>query len=331
MPQFYKEMFIYWQEIVEHLGVDELIVWNNKNIKIANKTIFIEELYQHNVVYIHDFFKNRIILPYENFCNIYQIRISRKLYLKVTKAIQKFVSRDQHIQAILDQAKPTHIRNKTRFRLLSGTWIDLRTAKSKHFYNEFLIFKTGFASALTQWQENYNITEETFYSSLPRTINATNETQLIAFQFKILHNIVNNNANLKRWNIQESDECTFCTGHNTDDVVHEFAACSWTREKITEIAREIGLSNTFRQITKTEFIFGQEDATLNNIILIIKHILHNVRQKQIPFHMNVFKAELYKRIISDERTLTSFKFMKKWAHYRDLVREAHSYLTTFSS
>ena len=151
LPQFYKEMFIYWQEIVEHLGVDELIVWNNKNIKIANKTIFIEELYQHNVVYIHDFFQNRIILPYENFCNIYQIRISRKLYLKVTKAIQKFVNRDQHIQAILDQAKPTHIRNKTRFRLLSGTWIDLRTAKSKHFYNEFLIFKTGFASALTQW------------------------------------------------------------------------------------------------------------------------------------------------------------------------------------
>ena len=33
-------------------------------------------------------------------------------------------------------------------------------------------------------------------------------------------------------------------------------------------------------------------------------------RRKIPFHMSVFKAELYKRIISDERTLTSFKFMK---------------------
>ena len=41
--------------------------------------------------------------------------------------------RDQHIQVILGQAKPIdlHIRNKTRFRLLSGTWMDLRTANSQ--------------------------------------------------------------------------------------------------------------------------------------------------------------------------------------------------------
>ena len=45
------------------------------------------------------------------------------------------------------------------------------------------------------------------------------------------------------------------------------------------------------------------------------------------FNMNVLKAEIYKRIISDERSLSISKFRKKWLEYSFLVDEAHVYFS----
>ena len=127
---------------------------------------------------------------------------------------------------MVDLPRPQFCATKTRFRLSSGKYIDLTNAKSKQFYQEFLENKTGFASALTSWQRNHNLREEIFYESLPKTINATNDQKLISFQFKIIHNIINNNANLYKWKIKDTNLCSFCNTESPDDVVHEFTTCS---------------------------------------------------------------------------------------------------------
>ena len=59
LPTFYKEILLYWSEIVNPFGLRQLIVWNNKHIKIANTTIFNSELYSKGVVFLHDFMKNK--------------------------------------------------------------------------------------------------------------------------------------------------------------------------------------------------------------------------------------------------------------------------------
>ena len=283
LPKFYKEIFIFWQEIVSHLGWDEMIVWNNKEIKVSNKTVFVEELFRHNVVYIHDFFQNDIFLTYDNFCLKYSVKISFRLYQNIVKAIQRYINRDPNIEAKLNLPKPRYCATKTYFRLWSGKYVDLKKAKSKQFYQEFLLDKTGFASALTHWQQSQNLREEIFYNSLPRTINATNETKLLAFQFKVIHNIINNNSNLYKWKIKDTDTCTYCNEQAPDNVVHEFTGCSWSRRVIVQIARELNLLSEFKKITKTEFIFGVNDPSINNIILIIKQKIHMVRQNETTF------------------------------------------------
>ena len=327
LPLFYREIFTYWQEIVGHLGLDELIVWNNKEIKIANKTIFINNLYQNNVVFIHDFFKNGELIQYDRFCEIYKVNLTRRSYSNITRAIMRYITRNQLIFDMIHQPRPQYHKNKTYFRLTTGKHIDLKTAKCKHFYKEFLVFKGGFPSALTYWHQEQGLNEDIFYNSLPRSLQATKETKIIAFQFKTIHNIINNNANLHKWKIKESSLCAFCNQNKTDDIVHEFTACTWTRSTIAKIARELGVLDKFRQITNTEFIFGILDPCLNNILLIIKHTLHVIRSTGATFNMNVLKAEIYKRIISDERSLSISKFRKKWLEYSFLVDEAHVYFS----
>ena len=232
---------------------------------------------------------------------------------------------------MLNQPRPQHYRQRTLFRVISGTHIDLKMAKCKHFYKEFLLGKEGFPTALTQWQREQNLDDDIFFNSLPRTLQATKETKLIAFQFKIINNIVNNNANLYKWKIKESNLCEFCHENKVDDVVHEFTSCTWTRNIIAAVARELGLLDKFRRITNTEFIFKTQDQSLNNIILIMKHTLHTVRSTGSAFNMNVLKAEIYKRIISDERSLNIAKFRNKWLNHSILVDKARAYFKEISA
>ena len=57
LPMFYQEALLYWMEIVNPFGLRHVIVWNNKHIKISNKTIFNSELYSKGVIFLHDFVK----------------------------------------------------------------------------------------------------------------------------------------------------------------------------------------------------------------------------------------------------------------------------------
>ena len=47
--------------------------------------------------------------------------------------------------------------------------------------------------------------------------------------------------------------------------------------------------------------------------------MHINRQTYSPFSLDAFRKELYKRIVSDSRTLPKTKFDQKWEIHTDLV------------
>ena len=161
--------------------------------------------------------------------------------------------------------------------------------------------------------------------TLTKTLNATNDQKLIAFQFKIIHNVINNNANLYKWKIKGTNLCSFCDAERPDDVVHEFTTCSWTRRVVAEVARDLGLTDKFRHITKKDLIFGVEEPGLNNILLISKLVIHTTRHNKSVFNVEILKKEIYKRIISDEKTLNANKFKSKWLRYNTLITDAKAF------
>ena len=198
--------------------------------------------------------------------------------------------------------------------------------KSKEYYKEFLEFKTGFtSSALIKWTEDYNLDEEIFYNSLPRAKKSTTDTKLISFQFKIIHNIINNRDNLYKWKISESDACRKCHENEKEDIVHEFVTCNWTKMAILAIGKDLELINTFKQIKHTDLIFGVSDETINCILLLIKYVIHRCRQDDKPLHINFFRNELYRHIICDKRTLKPWHFAQKWGKCKGLMDKSQQY------
>ena len=154
----------------------------------------------------------------------------------------------------------------------------------------------------------------------------TNETKLVAFQFKLIHNILNNNSNLFKWGIKQNNACELCDDHYVDNTVHALASCAWTKQKVLDISVELGLRDTFAQITKKEFIFGTEDTCMNNIILLIKYLLHSARQNNGYISPAIVRNEIYKRVFSDKKSMSTYKFAEKWTNHGVLVQKAIDYM-----
>ena len=59
LPEFYRTAVCYWQEFKylsnrEEIPVYDQIIWNNRNIRLDGKTIFINEWYSKGIIYIQD-------------------------------------------------------------------------------------------------------------------------------------------------------------------------------------------------------------------------------------------------------------------------------------
>ena len=180
-------------------------------------------------------------------------------------------------------------------------------------------------SACAKWLNTYNVSNEIFFRSLSLTKQATNETKLIAFQFKIVHNILNTRENLKKWDISDSEICNCCNENYVDDFVHEFTGCKLSKQIVCEAAKNLSLTNEFKKISKTDFVFGSLDPAINNIILLLKYTMHTARQTNSCFSVVAFRKELYKRIESDSKTLPEYRFNAKWATHLELVSCAKTF------
>ena len=132
-------------------------------------------------------------------------------------------------------------------------------------------------------------------------------------------------SNLKKWGLQEHETCCMCDSNITDSIVHALTNCQWTVHAIKTLSKSIKCLDKIKQVDKTSFLFGVDDQSLNNIILVIKLMLHRFRQKKAQIQEDVFKKELYKRIISDKHAITQNKFERKWSKYAELVAEAEIY------
>ena len=54
IPRFYRKLLEFTKEIV-YSEISESIMWNNKAIRIENKSIFMKEWYKKGIIFIHDF------------------------------------------------------------------------------------------------------------------------------------------------------------------------------------------------------------------------------------------------------------------------------------
>ena len=226
IPRFYKQILNYYKEITKRYE-GESIIWNNRYILIEGKSIFWKDWFDNGIVHIHDLMNtNGTWMSFDQFSNKYNVRTNFLKYLGILSAVKhaiKFINVD-----IL--TKPDLDIQSREFKLNSGRLLNIKKAKSKDFYIEFIEDNLEAPTALLKWNINLNFDEDIFYKSLPLVKKCTREPKLLAVQFKIIHNITNCKSNLFKWRISENDTCDFCTSNQRDDLIHALCKCNHTKQ-----------------------------------------------------------------------------------------------------
>ena len=97
----------------------------------------------------------------------------------------------------------------------------------------------------------------------------------MAFQFELIHNIVNCRSNLRKWTISDSDTCEFCLHDIPDNIVHALFQCEYSTKFLTDIFSLIDPRNDYvNTIQIADFLFGVDDPALNVIFFYFKEIYY---------------------------------------------------------
>ena len=322
IPKFYKNLLDFNTEITKDCN-SEYVIWNNKHILIQGKSLFWREWYQKGIIYMHDLMNdNGSWMSFDQFSHTYGIRINFLRYLGILSAV-KAAAKIMNLNLLI---KPAIDFQNTEHKLNSGRIVNIKNAKSKDFYDEFLEEKLEAPKSIQNWLLKYNLSEERFYESLPLAKKCTKEPKLLAIQFKITHNIINSKSNLYRWKLVENDRCEFCTADEQDDILHVFCECEHTKRILTETFDLIDPSNRFSSRMDIEdFLFGVGHSALNVMILLLKKYILNIRTYKRTFSVTYIAQQIYRRIILDKKTLRAEKFTEKWYDFYFLVQQAFRY------
>ena len=141
IPAFYKQLLLYFLELKNlygHSNGQEFILFNNKEIRIENKTIFLKSWFVNEILTIQDILnENGKFLSFNEFKQNYNVNCNFLIYFQVINAIPKH---------LLEKAKNAQLNknyfqsdgSNFNFQLSSSISIDLTKMKNKDYYWLFM-------------------------------------------------------------------------------------------------------------------------------------------------------------------------------------------------
>ena len=321
MPLFYSNLLQYSNEMF-FTPNKECILWNNKCILVENRSLYFKEWHEKGVLYIQDL-RNESgnWLSFKDFVDKYNIRTNYLKYFGVLSAVKNAILKCPELRNISLCTRPNICFDSDIFLLDPVRCVNISLAKSKMFYNQFILSKVEKPTAAVMWYEKYNISNEIVLKSMALTRMCTKESLLISFQFKVIHNIINCGANLVKWKLKESSLCKYCENSNTDNIdtiPHALVDCPKTKEWLLCIFTTLN-SNSLRNLTKEEILFGVDDRADNLLCIVIKKYICDIRGNDGNFCIQVLMRNVYMRIIAEKNSLNEKQFNSKWMKYKELV------------
>ena len=304
-------MLQFWQEIrnnerteIDATNIVKEVIWNNRCIKINQKTVFFEKWYSKGILKIGDVIdENNNFLSFESLKRKYAIDINFVNYYRIISVIPR-----QWKQA-LKQA-----RNETCNQ--SKTWYEDPSSFTTQKIYRHIKFKFAAPSSQNLLIQRGIATEDLNSIYLSLSYQSTTET----FQIKILHNILPTNATLCKMKIKDSDLCPYCTSEKRA-LSHLFIECKlvcnfwkrfkiWWKENTNERVHLLAL-----QILYGILGLSKNKQLINQLLLIAKYhiFLSYIREERNfgRFLLHVHRRYQIEQQISFKNQCTE-TFNRKW-------------------
>ena len=183
-----------------------MILFNNKEILVGGKPIYISEWFNNNILFIQDLLNsNGQLMSYQEFKNKFACKTNFLQFYQVVSAIPKHLVTKAKNTVPLESE--LYVDNSPSFQKDDLTAIHLGKAKTRDFYCLFnKKIHTRCQTGPTKWNLTMHLDGEAWEKIFNSLKNICKESKLKEFQFKLIHRIVITKEELFQYGIKTDDE-----------------------------------------------------------------------------------------------------------------------------
>ena len=136
LPLFYKDILTFFSKLknlYSYDGTQDLVLFNNKEILVGGRPVFIKDWFDSNILSIRDLLNsNGQLLSFQEFNNKYDCNTNFLQFYQVTSAIPKYlIIKARNTEPLENEL---YSRNNFLFQLDDSTQLQLDNAKTRDFY-----------------------------------------------------------------------------------------------------------------------------------------------------------------------------------------------------
>ena len=199
--------------------ISSVNIWNNKDIKIANKTIFYKQWFNKH---IHVYFIKDLIdidgsfMNLNTSCDTYQIQVNFLEFWGIRSAIENFIRRKRiemlEVPNMYYVYMPYYIKEI------------LKNKKGSKNINAIFYKKDVHIKSQIKWNNTFEYTSLNWKLIYNAPTKCLSNTKLHWFQYHILHRILATNDLLVKMKIIQNNLCSFCRAL-PETIEHLFWHC----------------------------------------------------------------------------------------------------------
>ena len=312
---FWRDVLIAWSYMNHKTPesateIHEQVIWYNSYLKINKKLFFLKKPYDEGLMYIGQLFSPEgELLPMDIIMQMFGI--STMQWNSIVNAIPKAWKKAM-------AATPSGANHKSCYKKF------MLTKKCvSYYYKTQQRDKNCLMEVFSRWKKDKEMLIE--FDDVTTKFNCiyayTTHSKYRSFQYRLLHQCIFLNDRLYRWNVVNSENCTFCNNH-VEDNYHFWWTCQhtqevwgWVIENIHKIDGNVEINLNYQNII-FNMIIDPPTHVRNFILLIAKQLLfgHKCKKEKVSkielskIVDKIRKYELYYAIANNKLT----KHIRKW-------------------
>ena len=280
---------IFWQQFLEAWAtyaykeeVSEIstqILWYNSKILISNEMIYWKKCEEKGLMYVNQLYQQ---------CKAISLRQAMDMYGLLPLQYNSLMSAiPREWKNFFKTQEPTEY-----MPIVPSCYDKVKNHANitKVVYSRLIVDNDVLNNKKNKWETELNViwSNNEFVKKIRRNMFLTNVPKLRSFQYRIMQRAIVTNVLLKKWNIIDTDTCTFCHQY-TESVRHMFYECSIVQTlwndiwEIVETRYKVQVDSGI-EYSKVMFNEFTESRTIANFIgLLAKQYIYRCRcEKKIP-------------------------------------------------